>query len=106
SGRLNVEIGGTTAGTTFDQLNVSGVATLDGTLTIALVNGFTPAAPDGFRVLNNANPRTGTFATITGLLFTGGRFVPFYDSTGLTLDANLNPVAVSDTPTTLEDVAT
>src|SRR5262249_54781139 len=53
----------------------------------------------------NAHPRSGTFATVTGLLFPGGRFVSFYDGSGLTLDANLDPVAVNDSPTTLEDVA-
>ena len=36
------EIGGTSGGTTFDQLVVSGTAIVGGTLQVKLVNGFTP----------------------------------------------------------------
>src|SRR5207237_387075 len=39
---LNVDVGGTTAGTEFDQLKVSGAAKLDGTLNLGLINAFTP----------------------------------------------------------------
>lgn len=102
-GGLNVEIGGLAAGTQFDQLNVIGAASLAGTLNVTLINGFVPAAPDRFRVLN-AGARTGTFATLNGLLFPGGRFVPFYDAGGVILDANLAPMAMMDTDTTLEDM--
>jgi hypothetical protein len=39
-GVLVVEIGGLNPGTDFDQLNITGQATLDGTLTVNLINGF------------------------------------------------------------------
>ena len=45
-GAFNVEIGGTTPGSQFDNVNVSGagsVATLAGVLNVSLVNSFVPA---------------------------------------------------------------
>jgi len=60
---LTMEIGGLTAGSRYDQLNVTGTFTRDGTLTIALLNGFTPAAGDSF-ALFNAGSAGGTFAGI------------------------------------------
>ena len=45
----------------------------DGTLNISLAGGFTPAAPDSFRIVS-AGSRTGAFATVNGSLFNGGRF--------------------------------
>lgn len=51
---MMLEIGGTVAGTQYDQLNVSGSITLGGTLSLALVNGFTPLPGQMFWVgLNN-----------------------------------------------------
>ena len=65
SGSLDISIGGTTAGTKFDQLNVSGAATLGGTLNLKSLNGFVPTVGSTFDILN-AGSRTGTFTTITG----------------------------------------
>ena len=59
-GTLQIEVDGTAA---FDQLEVTGVATFAGTL--AIVNGFTPAAGDTFQIVTSAS-RNGTFATVTG----------------------------------------
>ncbi|MCI0455521.1 MAG: hypothetical protein L0Z62_00910 [Gemmataceae bacterium] len=53
-GTLIVEIGGTTAGTTYSQLVVSGLATLGGTLAVVLLDEFEPNAgppADEFQVL-------------------------------------------------------
>jgi hypothetical protein len=64
-GSLDVEIGGTVAGTQYDQLNVAavgGAATLGGRLNVALANGFVPALGQAFTIVN-ALSRTGTFAT-------------------------------------------
>ncbi len=63
-GGYTVEIGGTTAGTGHDQLNVTGVgsaAALAGALNVSLINGFTPASGDSFTILTFPS-RTGTFA--------------------------------------------
>jgi hypothetical protein len=65
-GALDVTIGGTTAGTKFDQLNVSGTASLNGTLNITLASGYTPAVGNTFDILN-ASSISGTFSTVNGL---------------------------------------
>jgi uncharacterized repeat protein (TIGR01451 family) len=61
TGVLNVDLNGTTAGTQYDQVNVSGNVTLDGTLNATL--GYSPAAGDTFDVLKIGATRTGDFAT-------------------------------------------
>ncbi len=43
TGSLNVELGGTTAGSQYDELVVSGTAMLGGTVNVSLINGFQPA---------------------------------------------------------------
>jgi hypothetical protein len=58
---LNCALGGTTAGTNYGQLQVSGPVTLNGALSVALANGFIPATNDTFTLLT-AGARNGTFA--------------------------------------------
>src|SRR5262249_13146351 len=67
SGVLNIEIGGTNAAKPhFDQLIISGKATLKGTLNISLINGFTPALGDSFQFMTYGS-RSGDFSFTTGL---------------------------------------
>jgi autotransporter-associated beta strand protein len=61
---LNIEIGGTTSGTQFDHVNVTGQLALSGTLTVSLINGFTPVAGNSFHILDWGS-RNGTFATLS-----------------------------------------
>jgi T5SS/PEP-CTERM-associated repeat protein len=49
---LQIELGGTSAGTQYDQINVTGELMLDGTLEVSLINGFTPSAGQTFDILN------------------------------------------------------
>ena len=60
AGILNMDIGGTTPGATYDQLNVNGPANLNGTLNVRLGAGFTPKDGDVFRVVGY-QARQGTF---------------------------------------------
>jgi hypothetical protein len=83
-GTLVIEIGGLNSGTDFDQLNVTGQATLDGTLTVNLINGFVPNSGDGFTVLTFGSA-TGAFASING---DGPLFTPTFDPADVTLVAN------------------
>ncbi|NEQ67422.1 MAG: hypothetical protein F6K21_18315 [Symploca sp. SIO2D2] len=62
NGLLNIELGGDTAGE-FDQLLISGTASLAGTLNVSLVNNYTPEIGDSFEVLNFSD-RIGDFTTI------------------------------------------
>ena len=45
---LDTKVGGTTPGTQFDQLAISGMATLAGTLNVSLINGFGAAQGQSF----------------------------------------------------------
>ena len=64
TGLLNIEIGGTTPGTGFDKLAITGNATLNGVLAIIQSGGFVPAVNDGFRFLTTGGTISGTFSTI------------------------------------------
>jgi T5SS/PEP-CTERM-associated repeat protein/autotransporter-associated beta strand protein len=68
-GVLNVEIGGPTPGSGFDQVAVSGSATVDGTLNLSLVNGYRPVVGQQFAILTSSS-ETGNFATINSSGFT------------------------------------
>ena len=60
---LSIELGGTTAGDEYDRLVVGGMASLDGTLNVSLIDGFTLAGSLGFDVLD-ASQVNGDFATL------------------------------------------
>jgi hypothetical protein len=66
---LNIDLEGTTVGTGYDRLNVSGTATLNGELNIKA--GFVPTVGTTFTVLTFGS-RSGAFANITGLDVGGG----------------------------------
>ncbi len=66
AGALNLNIGGLTAGSQFDQLAVGGSAMLAGTVNVSLASGYTPNIADSFKVLTFA-ARTGDFQTYNGL---------------------------------------
>jgi hypothetical protein len=83
-GVLVIEIGGRNAGTDFDQLNITGQANLDGTLTVNLINGFQPASGDSLMILTFGSG-TGAFATLNG---DGPLFTPTFDPADVNLVAN------------------
>jgi len=74
-GTLEIEIGGTSPGSGFDQLNHilgAGIADLGGTLDVELIGGFLPAFGDTFEIIT-ATTVQGTFdtellPTLTGAL--------------------------------------
>ncbi|MBI2824274.1 MAG: PEP-CTERM sorting domain-containing protein [Planctomycetia bacterium] len=86
-GAVAVQLGGLTPGTQYDQLNVTGGATLGGTLAVTLINGFQPALADSFTVMT-FDSGTGTFGGYTGLAV-GGHLTlkPRYSATDLALRA-------------------
>jgi hypothetical protein len=65
-GTLYLEIGGPNAGTDQGQLVVNGAATLDGSLTVFLTNGYQPPSGTPFQILSAGNGVSGTFATLDG----------------------------------------
>jgi hypothetical protein len=59
---LNCALGGTTAGTNYGQLQTVGAVTLNGALSVDLINGFIPATNDVFTVLTTGS-RNGAFGS-------------------------------------------
>jgi hypothetical protein len=78
NGTYLAQIGGTTACTGYDQLQVSNTADVsNGTLQLTLINGFTPTVGQSFEVIDNtgSNPITGTFSGLAeGATFTSGGY--------------------------------
>jgi hypothetical protein len=92
---MHIELGGLAPGSEHDKLNVSGAATLDGTLAISLVNRFLPAPGDEFEIMTYAS-RTGEFADTTGWLFDDKALVKVYGANALTLFATYQGDATFD----------
>jgi hypothetical protein len=86
SGALNIGIAGRAIGS-FDQLNIGGGATLDGTLNVSFVNGFVPVVGDRFQILSFA-ARDGSFETVAG---EGTTFDLQYNSTNVVLIVRAPP---------------
>ena len=85
AGALNLQLDGITAGSQYGQLDVSGVVQLDGSLDIALVNGFTPQVGDPFSIINFGS-KSGEFAAYQGFNYgTGQTFQTLYTANNLSL---------------------
>lgn len=79
---LSAEINGTTPGTQYDRVNVTGTVALGGA-TLALAVGFAPAPGDTFTIVDNdgADAVTGTFAGLpegASIVAAGATFVVSY----------------------------
>jgi hypothetical protein len=64
SSTLVMELGGSAAGTQYDEILSSGQIAFDGTLEVSLINGFTPAAGQSFNLFDWSST-SGTFDTLT-----------------------------------------
>src|SRR5580658_602797 len=71
TGALDIQINGATAGTKYDQLKVTGTATLGGTLNISLASNFTPAMSATFTILTASSLDSTQFGTVNGLAING-----------------------------------
>lgn len=90
NGILDIELNGVIPGLEYDQLQITGRATLDGTLNLMVMENFQIDLDDTYHVLTYGS-RTGQFATINGLdLGSGYGFEPRYEANGLDLWTVLN----------------
>jgi hypothetical protein len=81
--------------TSYDQLNVSGRASLNGLAMINLLNGYIPQVGNMFDIMNFASS-SGTFSMVVGLPINGSEhFVLEYNPTNLTLDVVSGPSQAS-----------
>jgi hypothetical protein len=78
SGQLNFTLDGTTAGTDYSQLTVTGTATLGGKASIVSLAGYTPAVNSSYSLITYASV-AGSFASVTS------PFDPTYGSTAFSV---------------------
>jgi fibronectin-binding autotransporter adhesin len=87
-----IEIGSTTAGTGYDQMNATGAVALGGaTLNGTLINGFVPAPGDSFTILQSNAGITGQFAQGSSITFSGVTFNITYNATSIVLSTAATP---------------
>ncbi len=95
TGALDIDIGGTTPGTQYDQLAVSGAAMLGGRINVSLINGFHPILGNTFQPLTFGSS-TGDFGFYNGIVLGNGLFLnPTRNSTNLTLTAGPAPTMMT-----------
>jgi uncharacterized repeat protein (TIGR01451 family) len=87
TGTLNIELGGVISGTQYDLLDVTGAASLSGTLNVSLINSFMPISGTVFRIVNFST-RSGDFITETGLNLGWLSLRPYYSPDHLSLLAS------------------
>jgi hypothetical protein len=93
SGAFDVDLGGTTAGTQYDVLNITSTASLGGTLNVDLISGFKPAVGQTFDIMDYTS-ETGAFSTANLPKLTGGdTWSITYNATDLVLTVDGPAVA-------------
>lgn len=98
-----IEIGGTTPCTQHDKINVTGTANLAGTLSISLINGFTPTAGQTYTVLEATN-RVGTYSTVNYPTVSGINWTISYTSNAVIINAmSALPVELTDFSAILDE---
>jgi autotransporter-associated beta strand protein len=116
---FSVNLNGTTAGSGYDQLNVSGTVSLTGSPTLTLNLGFTPTTGHSFTIIQSTAGISGTFNGLPNgaTLSAGGRIltitygpntVVLTDTTPVTSTPTSTPTATSTptNPLTLTSTAT
>jgi Ca2+-binding RTX toxin-like protein len=105
SANINIQLGGTTAGTNFDQVDINGNATFDGTLNVSLLNNFTPTLGSTFDVLTYDSLSFLSNLNFTGLDINSTlQFLPQWFNNKLTLKVVDKANATNITVTTNQDV--
>jgi hypothetical protein len=97
AGKIEVEIAGTDAGVSHDQLSVTGSVNLGGNLVIANINGFKMAPGQSFIILTGRDIK-GQFATVSWPAGVAGTVT--YSAATVTLNVTTAP-GVTSQPTSL-----
>jgi|26BtaG_2_1085354.scaffolds.fasta_scaffold03458_2 hypothetical protein len=99
TGSLNIELAGTVAGVSHDQVIVTRTATLGGTLNVTLINGFEPAIGDVFTVLYQGNGIVGSFATVNLPTLSADKewdAVEYSDTNGVRISVKKSTLSIPD----------
>ena len=108
---LETNIGGSNAGTDYGQLITTGKVTLNGKLSVHLINGYVPQNGDIYTLLKAPNV-IGLFDTLSGLTANNVSLYPTVSATGIQLKAHsgvptlTNSLTVTPTDTTNGAVVT
>jgi len=94
TGAMKLSIGGTTVGTQYSQLAITGAASLAGTLSAAQINAFVPTVGQTFTVLT-ASSVTGTFTNTTIAINSNEHYVVSYTATSVVLTVASGPASKS-----------
>jgi hypothetical protein len=86
-------MGGTTAITQYSVLDITKAASLNGTLNVTLVNGFTPTVGNTFTILDYLSA-SGMFTTTNLPTVTGDHWVLTYGAKSLVLELESGPGAM------------
>ena len=90
AGSYRVELGGTIAGTSYDQVLITSNANLAGSVQVCSLNGFVPAPGDRFEIMRFASMSGGV--TFSGLNIANGvRLEPVISATNIVLVATNAP---------------
>src|SRR5262249_36975479 len=90
---IEVQAPGTTAGTDYDRINVTGAVTFDGTLNVTHLGGFLPTTNQQFQIISYGS-RVGTTDFATTNVPLGSTYTKTFNATNLTLTAT-SAVAVN-----------
>lgn len=102
AGALRLELGGLAQGSQYDRLTITGVADLNGTLNVMLINGYFPAVGNTYQPVGFASRTGNVFSTVTGLDIGMSRRLQLTTSaTNLTLTT---VVSVDTTPPVVTNV--
>jgi len=86
SGNLDISIGGTTAGSKYDEFKAT-TAKLAGTLNVSLIDGFVPTVGSTFKIVG-FNSESGQFSKVNGLAINNSEhFAISYQGTDVLLTA-------------------
>jgi fibronectin-binding autotransporter adhesin len=94
SGILNIDLDGTTAGTNYDVLDISGAATLGGTLDVDAIGTYKPTAGQQYDILDYGSV-SGAFTTVDCTFSNGDGCTIAYDGSEAVLTITAAPGAAS-----------
>lgn len=99
-GTLTLQVAGTTPGTQYSQLNISGTGTFNGTIDLDFIDGFAPTAGQTFNFISYLSFGGGTPTFLVEGLAPGFDFTPTFGSNGFSIVAE-NTASPVPEPATL-----
>lgn len=83
---IKMEIGGTTACTDYDKVNVTGTANIDGSVSVSLINGFVPTGGQSFTIIE-ADNIIGSFDNVSYPVVANINWTTSYTATSVVANA-------------------